>query len=107
MIEPAHDLPVARQAKVLNLSRSSVYYRPRPVSPEDLALMRRIDELHLERPFAGSRMLRDFLEREGAAVGRRHVATLMRRMGLRRSIGAATPRNPRRATRFIPICCAA
>ena len=49
MIEPAHDLPVARQAKVLNLSRSSVYYRPRPVSPEDLALMRRIDELHLER----------------------------------------------------------
>ena len=82
MIEPAHDLPVARQAKVLNLSRSSVYYRPRPVSPEDLALMRRIDELHLERPFAGSRMLRDFLEREGVAVGRRHVATLMRRMGI-------------------------
>ena len=82
MIEPAHDLPVARQAKVLNLSRSSVYYRPRPVSPEDLALMRRIDELHLERPFAGSRMLRDFLQREGVAVGRRHVATLMRRMGI-------------------------
>ena len=82
MIEPAHDLPVARQAKVLNLSRSSVYYRPRPVSPEDLALMRRIDELHLERPFAGSRMLRDFLKREGVAVGRRHVATLMRRMGI-------------------------
>ena len=82
MIEPAHDLPVARQAKVLNLSRSSVYYRPRPVSPEDLALMRRIDELHLERPFAGSRMLRDFLQREGVAVGRRHVATLMGRMGI-------------------------
>src|SRR5277367_6230361 len=82
MIEPAHDLPVARQAKVLNLSRSSVYYRPRPVSPKDLALMRRIDELHLERPFAGSRMLRDFLQREGVAVGRRHVATLMRRMGI-------------------------
>ena len=82
MIEPAHDLPVARQAKILNLSRSSVYYRARPVSPEDLALMRRIDELHLERPFAGSRMLRDFLEREGVAVGRRHVATLMRRMGI-------------------------
>src|SRR5271163_3001546 len=82
MIEPAHDLPVARQAKILNLSRSSVYYRARPVSPEDLGLMRRIDELHLERPFAGSRMLRDFLEREGVAVGRRHVATLMRRMGI-------------------------
>ena len=82
MIEPSHDLPVARQAKVLNLSRSSIYYRPRPVSPEDLALMRRIDELHLERPFAGARMLRDFLNREGVAVGRRHVATLMRRMGI-------------------------
>ena len=63
MIDAAHDLPVTRQAKILNLSRSSVYYRPRPVSREDLALMRRIDELHLERPFAGSRMLRDFLER--------------------------------------------
>ena len=50
--------------------------------PKDLALMRRIDELHLERPFAGSRMLRDFLQREGVAVGRRHVATLMRRMGI-------------------------
>ena len=82
MIDAAHDLPVARQAEVLDLSRSSVYYRPRPVSPEDLALMRRIDELHLERPFAGSRMLRDFLEHEGVAVGRRHVATLMKRMGI-------------------------
>jgi putative transposase len=82
MIDAAHDLPVTRQAKILNLSRSSVYYRPRPVSREDLALMRRIDELHLERPFAGSRMLRDFLEREGFTVGRRHVATLMRRMGI-------------------------
>jgi len=82
MIDAAHDLPVTRQAKILNLSRSSVYYRARPVSREDLALMRRIDELHLERPFAGSRMLRDFLEREGFAVGRRHVATLMRRMGI-------------------------
>jgi putative transposase len=82
MIEPSHDLPVTRQAKILNLSRSSVYYRPRPVSPEDLALMRRVDELHLERPFAGSRMLRDFLAREGVAVGRRHVATLMKRMGI-------------------------
>ena len=82
MIEREHDLPVARQAKVLNISRSSVYYRPRPISPEDLSLMRRIDELHLERPFAGARMLRDFLNREGVAIGRRHVATLMKRMGI-------------------------
>ena len=82
MIEREHDLPVARQAKVLNISRSSVYYRARLVSSEDLSLMRRIDELHLERPFAGARMLRDFLNREGVAIGRRHVATLMKRMGI-------------------------
>ena len=82
MIDRTHDLPISRQAKVLNISRSAVYYKPRPVSPEDLRVMRRIDELHLERPFAGARMLRDFLGREGIAVGRRHVATLMKRMGI-------------------------
>jgi hypothetical protein len=82
MIDREHDLPISRQAKVLNISRGSVYYKPRPVSPEDLALMRRIDELHLERPFAGARMLRDFLNREGVEIGRRHVATLMKRMGI-------------------------
>ena len=82
MIDRNHDLPVARQARVLNISRGSVYYKPRPVSAEDLALMRRIDELHLEYPFAGSRMLRDFLNREGLSVGRRHVGTLMKRMGI-------------------------
>ena len=82
MIDRTHDLPISRQAEVLNISRGAVYYKPRPVSPEDLALMRRIDELHLERPFAGARMLRDFLGREGIAAGRRHVATLMKRMGI-------------------------
>ena len=82
MIDRNHDLPIARQAKVLNLSRGSIYYKPRPVSPEDLALMRRIDELHLDCPFAGSRMLRDMLRRDGFPVGRRHVATLMKRMSI-------------------------
>jgi putative transposase len=82
MIERGHELPVARQAKVLSISRGSVYYKPRAVSAADLALMRRIDELHLDYPFAGSRMLRDMLCREGRPVGRRHVATLMRRMGI-------------------------
>jgi putative transposase len=82
MIDRNHDLPIVRQARVLNISRGSVYYQQRPTSAEDLALMRRIDELHLEFPFAGSRMLRDFLDREGLAVGRRHVATLMKRMGI-------------------------
>ena len=69
MIDKSHDLSISRQAKVLNISRGSVSCQPRPVSPEDLRIMRRIDELHLERPFAGARMLRDFLIREGVAVG--------------------------------------
>ena len=82
MIDRSHDLSITRQATVLNVSRGSVYYKPRPVSAEDLVLMRRIDELHLEYPFAGSRMLRDFLNREGVEIGRRHVTTLMKRMGV-------------------------
>jgi putative transposase len=82
MIDTAHRLPVVRQAQLLELSRSSVYYLPRPTSSEDLALMRRIDELHLEHPFAGSRMMRDFLKAEGHFIGRKHVATLMRTMGI-------------------------
>jgi putative transposase len=82
MIDGAHALPIVRQAKVLNISRGSVYYQPRPVSAQDLAIMRRIDELHLEHPFMGARMLRDMLNREGVEIGRRHVATLMKRMGI-------------------------
>jgi putative transposase len=82
MIDRGHDLPIARQAKVLNVSRSAVYYKPQPVSAEDLRVMRRLDELHLDYPFAGSRMLRAMLGREGVSIGRRHVATLMKRMGI-------------------------
>ena len=82
MIDRAHDLPIGKQAAALNISRGSVYYLPRPVSAADLALMRRIDELHLEFPFAVSRMLRDLLAAEGSKIGRRHVKTLMRRMGI-------------------------
>jgi putative transposase len=82
MIDRSHELPITRQAKVLNISRGSVYYKPRPVSAEDLAIMRRIDELHLDYPFAGSRMLRDMLGREGVAIGRQRVRTLMKRMGI-------------------------
>lgn len=80
MINRQHELPIARQAKVLNISRGSVYYLPRPASATDLAMMRRMDELHLDFPFAGSRMLRDLLNAEGIKVGRCHVATLMKRM---------------------------
>jgi len=82
MIDGGHDLPIMRQAQLLELSRSAVYYRPQPSSAADLALMRRIDELHLEHPFAGARMLRDLLRQEGYTVGRKHVARLMRTMGI-------------------------
>jgi putative transposase len=82
MIDPTHPLPIVRQAQLLDVSRSSVYYQPQPTSDSDLMLMRRIDELHLEHPFAGSRMLRDLLNREGFAVGRKHVTTLMHKMGV-------------------------
>jgi putative transposase len=82
MIDRKHDLPVTRQAQVLQISRGAVYYHPRPVSVVDLAIMRRIGVLHLDYPFAGSRMLRDLLRRAGISVGRRHVAALMKRMGI-------------------------
>ncbi|MCO5153707.1 MULTISPECIES: IS3 family transposase [Shinella] len=82
MIDREHKLSVVRQAKLLGFSRGSVYYLPRPVSDGDLALMRRIDELHLDYPFAGSRMLQGLLRGEGLETGRRHVATLMKKMGI-------------------------
>ncbi len=82
MITRHHRLPVVRQCQLLALPRSSVYYTRRPVPTADLALMRQIDALHLERPFAGARMLRDMLVHRGIRVGRKHVATLMRRMGI-------------------------
>jgi len=102
MIDRTHDLPIARQAKALNISRGSVYYKPRPVSAEDLALMRRIDELHLEYPFAGSRMLRDFLNREGVEIGRRHVATLMKRMGVEAIYRRPNTSNPAPGNKIYP-----
>jgi putative transposase len=82
MIDRSHPLPLTRQAQAVSISRGSLYYLPVPVSPTDLALMRRIDELHLEHPFAGARMLRDLLWQEGEKIGRKHVATLMRKMGI-------------------------
>ena len=82
MIDRQHPLPVVQQCQLLAIARSSVYSTPQPVSAATLALMRQIDELHLQHPFAGSRMLRDLLRLQGVNVGRKHVATLMRRMGI-------------------------
>jgi putative transposase len=80
MIDRGHGLPLARQAKLLKLSRSSLYYEPPPVSATELAIMRRIDARHLDYPFAGSRMLRDLLRSEGVVIGRDRVTTMMQRM---------------------------
>jgi hypothetical protein len=82
MIDRDHALPITRQASLLGMSRGSVYYLPRATSEADLELMRRIDELHLEFPFMGARMLRRQLHRQGVEVGRLHVRTLMLRMGI-------------------------
>ncbi|AJP71321.1 integrase [Sphingomonas hengshuiensis] len=82
MIDRSHALPVTRQVRELGISRGSVYYLPRPTSAADLALMRRIDALHMDFPFAGSRMLRDLLAAEGIKVGRLHVSTLMKKMAI-------------------------
>ena len=82
MMDRGSPVPVKRQAQLLGLSRSSVYYVARPLPERDLLLMRRIDELHLQWPFYGSRKLTRELRSEGHEVGRRHVVTLMRRMGI-------------------------
>jgi len=82
MIDRGAAVTVKRQAELLELSRSNLYYQPRPVSQQDLLLMRRIDELHLEAPYYGARKLAVQLRREGQAIGRKHVRTLMRRMGI-------------------------
>jgi putative transposase len=94
MIDRTHLLSVTRQARLLQLARASVYYTPRPVPAADLALMRRLDALHLELPFAGSRMLAGLLSTPAGGVGRLHARTLMRRMGI-----TAIYRRPRTSQR--------
>ena len=82
MIDREHDLSITKQAEILKISRGSVYYLPRPVSSADIEIMQQLDRLHLEYPFAGSRMLRGLLALQGCKIGRRHVKTLMKRMGI-------------------------
>jgi putative transposase len=99
MIDATHDLSISRQAELLAISHSNVYYLPRPTSEADLVLMRRIDELHMECPFAGSRMLRDMLRLEGFKICRQHVRTLMTKMGIHalyrgRNTSAPHPAHP-------------
>ena len=82
MINRTHKLPISRQAELLGISRGSVYYLSRPVSENDLTIMRRLDELHLKHPFMGARMLRDQLNRQGIDIGRKQVSTLMKKINI-------------------------
>jgi putative transposase len=102
MIDRDHDLPALRQADLLGISRGNVYYLPRPTSPADLALMRRMDALHLDYPFAGSRMLQSLLTREGFEVGRRHLRTLMKTMGMEAIYRQPNTSKPEPGHRIIP-----
>ena len=82
MINRNSEISISRQAELLGFSRGMIYYIPKPVSESDLALMHAIDKLHMEHPFMGARMLRNQLQRDDFNVGRQHVRTLMRRMGI-------------------------
>lgn len=82
MIDCKHLLLISSQAKIVKISRGSVYYQAKPVNETDLCLMRKIDELHLEHPFMGTRMLRDQLNRQGEQVGRKRVSSLMKKLGI-------------------------
>ena len=106
MIDRNHELPITRQVEVLGISRGAIYYVPRPISVAELALMRRIDCLHLEYPFMGARMLRRELSKEGIDVGRRHLGTLMRRMNIHALARSPAPAKPALGTRSTRTCCA-
>jgi putative transposase len=102
MIDHRHALPMTRQCQLLNLSRSSVYYQPAGVSDEDLTLMRRIDEMHLKRPFYGSRRIRDWLQDEGCPVNRKRVQRLMRQMGITALYPKANTSRPGKGHKIYP-----
>ena len=102
MIDRTHALPLTRQCQLLNLSRSSVYYQPTGVSDEDLQLMRRIDEMHLQRPFYGSRRIRDWLQDEGYPVNRKRVQRLMRQMGITALYPKANTSRPGKGHKIYP-----
>lgn len=104
MIDHTHALPLVRQCQLLKLARSTTYYQPMPVSEVELTLMRRIDARHLAYPFAGARMLRDLLRREGHTLGRKRVRTLMTRMGIESVYRTPPPARGIGHTWSIPIC---
>ena len=97
-----HKLSLTRQAELLGISRGSLYYEARPVCEDDLKLMRRIDELHMEYPFVGSRMMKGLLHQEGFTAGRLHVTTCMKRMGIRALSGKPNTSKPAPCHKIYP-----
>jgi putative transposase len=106
MIDRHYKLSVKRQAKLLGFSRSSVYSLPCPVPDGDLALMRRIDELHLDYPFFGSRMLQGLLRGEGLEGRGLHAVTLMKKMGIEAIYRRPNTSKPAPGYKSIPTSCA-
>ena len=102
MIDRGHELSLSAQAEALKISRGSIYYVAAPVSAEDLAIMRRIDELHLEVPFAGSRMLRDLLAAEGRLLGRRRITSMMQQMAIKATYPKPNTSKPAPGHRIYP-----
>ena len=102
MIDQTHELSISRQAELLEISRSSVYYLPQPTPESALRQMRRIDELHMEHPFAGARMLRDMLKLDGIVVGRKHVSTLMKKLSIEALYRKANTSRRNQAHRIYP-----
>ena len=102
MIDREHDLPLTRQADCLNISRGSIYYVAAPVPAGDLAIMRKIDVLHTEYPFAGSRMLRDLLAADGCPLGRRRVTSMMQKMAIKAAYPKPNTSKPELGHRIYP-----
>ena len=100
-------LPIVAQCRLLKIARSTLYYRPAPVDPDDLAVMRRMDELYLASPFYGSRRMVAVLRREGLVINRKRVRRLMRVMGLEAIYQNPTPAEAIRITQCIHTCCGA
>ena len=105
MVDREHlALSIARQCALLGVARSSLYYRPKEASGEDLALMQAIDRQYLDTPFYGSRRMKVWLAREGRCVSRKRVQRLMRIIGLRATYRSPAPASQRQRTGSIPIC---
>src|SRR5713101_8021462 len=107
LVDRDHREPsIRKQCELLGIARSGIYRKPPPANDNNLALMRRIDELFTAWPFLGSRRMAAMLRAEGHAINRKHVQRLMRRMGIAALGRIHARRRPRRGTGYSRISCA-